>query len=56
MPSKVGATISNWSVASSALSAEASSTGVVWVWMPAMVFGVPAFPEKGISLKNWNNK
>lgn len=46
MPSKVGATISYLSVASSALSADANSTGVVWVCIPAIVFGVPALPNQ----------
>lgn len=32
------------SVANSALSPYANNTGVVWVWKPVIVFGLPAWP------------
>lgn len=39
------------SVASSALSPTANSTGVVWVCTPAIVLGVPAFPMTSTAYK-----
>ena len=41
-PSMMGVRAEYSSVASSALSPCASSTGVVWVWNPVMVLGLPA--------------
>ncbi|TNN39041.1 hypothetical protein EYF80_050790 [Liparis tanakae] len=43
-PSRMGVTGRYSSVASSARSPWASSTGVVWVWKPVMALGLPAWP------------
>jgi hypothetical protein len=43
-PSMIGVSGTYSSAASSALSPNASRTGVVWVWKPVIVFGFPAWP------------
>lgn len=47
----IGVNVKYSSVASSALSPIASKTGVVWVWKPVIVFGLPAWPTTSTACK-----
>ena len=49
-PSMMGVREVYSSVASSALSPWASSTGVVWVWKPVMVLGLPACKHHHVNI------
>ena len=52
-PSMMGVREVYSSVASSALSPWASSTGVVWVWKPVMVLGLPACKHHLVNIGNY---
>ena len=52
-PSMMGVREVYSSVASSALSPWASSTGVVWVWKPVMVLGLPAW--RILTCQHWQH-
>lgn len=53
-PSIIGVKGIYSSVASSALSPNARSTGVVCVWKPVIVFGLPAWPTTSTAYKITN--